>query len=158
MDSSEPLENLHLNYARIRWHWSGNGQASFYLRGEFDLPAGYTRDDLSRDLTLSLAIADATGSDSISFTQHGRLWRYYGLDGAGEGMDIRYARIHWLPHGVYFTVRGNLDLEGVNQDTDPPEATIGISLPVATPGLASELVGEETILFQTFRRLWRYRP
>jgi predicted extracellular nuclease len=157
LDSSEPLEDVQLSYARIRWYCSGDGQASFYLQGELDLPTGYTRQDLSGDLTLSLVIADATGSDSISFTQHGRLWRYYGSDGAGEGMDIRYARIYWLPQGAFFTTSGKLNLDGVNQDTEPAEATVEMCLPVATPDLASELVGGETISFRTHRCLWLYR-
>lgn len=156
--SSEPLEDMHLNQARIRWNHSGDGRAFFSLRGQFDLPTGYTHQDLSEDMILSLTIADVTGSDSIVFTSHGRTWRYNGPDGAGDGMDIRYARIHWLPRGAFFTIRGRLDLPGVNQYTDPPEATIRMRLPVTTPGMASELTSEETVLFQTFRHIWLYQP
>jgi hypothetical protein len=157
LDASEPLEDVELNYAHIKWRWCGAGRASFYLRGKLELPAGYTRDDLSRDLTLSLTIAEVTGSDSISFTQHGRMWRYYGLDGLGDGMDIRYARIRWLPHGAYFTVSGNLNLPGVNQYTRPAEATIGMSLPVATaPDPATRLVGEMFVSFWAHGKWWRY--
>jgi predicted extracellular nuclease/uncharacterized membrane protein len=157
LDSSEPLEDVDLSYAHIQWRWCGDGRASFYLQGELKLPPGYTRHDLSRDLTLSLTIADVTGSDSVSFRGHGRLWRYYGLDGPGDGMDIRYASIHWLPRRAYFTVSGDLNLPGVNQDTEPAEATIGMSLPVATaPDPAARLVGETTVSFWVHGKWWRY--
>jgi hypothetical protein len=156
--SAKPLEDFHLQLATIHWMPSGDGQARFHLAGEFDLPAGFARGDLSRDLTLCVAIAGETGCDAISFTQHGRTWLYHGADGEGSGMDISHAIVVW-PRGKAAVVvaQGELSLPGIDQDTTPAEATVTFSLPVETSGSTPELFGEVFVAFETHRRLWFYR-
>jgi predicted extracellular nuclease len=156
--SAKPLEDVSLQLATIHWMPFADGQARFHVKGEFDLPEGFTRGDLSRDLTLCVTIAGAAGCDTVAFTQHGRVWQYHGADGAGEGIDVEHATIVWLSGGPAFViVRGELNLPGVDQDTTPAEATVEFSFPVETPGPTPELFGEVFVAFETHRRLWFYR-
>jgi hypothetical protein len=155
--SAKPLENVSLQLATIRWRRSGDAQARFHFKGQFDLPEGFTRDDLSRDLTLCVTIAGETGCDTVTFTQHRKIWHYCGPDGGDDGMDVRCATIVWHPGRAIIVVRGELNLPGVDRDTRPAEATVGLSLPVETPGPTPGLVGEILVSFETHRRLWYYR-
>jgi predicted extracellular nuclease len=156
--SAKPLEDVSLQLATIHWMPFGDEQARFLLEGEFDLPAGFARGDLSRDLTLCVTIAGETGCDTVTFTQHGSVWLYQGADGAGSGMDISHAIIVW-PRGkaAIAVVQGEMALPGVDQDTTPAEATVTFSLPVEAPGPTSELFGEVFVAFETHRRLWLYQ-
>ena len=117
-----------------------------------------SRDDLSRDLELCVTIADLTGCDTISFTEHGRgrVWRYRGPDGEGDGLDISYGLIVWTHKGAFLRLRGKLDLPGVGEDTIPSEATIAIRLPVETPGPTPEVCAELLVPFEVRKRLWYY--
>jgi hypothetical protein len=156
--SAKPLEDVSLQMATIHWMPSGDGEARFHLKGEFDLPEGLTRDDLSRDLTLCVSIADQTGCDEVSLMQHGSAWLYHGPDGEGSGMDVRHATIVWRPgRAAIVLVEGELNLPGVDQDTTPAEATIEFSLPVEALGPTTELFGKEFVSFEVHRRLWLYR-
>jgi predicted extracellular nuclease len=156
--SAKPLEDVDLKMATIHWIPVGDGQAQFHLMGKLDLPEGFTHDDLNGDLTLCVTIAGETGCDTITFTQHGRAWLYHGADGEGSGLDIHHATIVWRPKcGAIAVIRGELNLSGIDQDTTPAEATIGLSLPVETPGPTPELIGEVSIAFEMHRKLWLYK-
>jgi hypothetical protein len=151
-----PLEQAQLDLMQIRWHPSGDGQAWFSLLSELELPAGYTPDDLSGDLALSLTIAGVTGVDELTFTREDELWYYQGPSEANDELAVQYAVVYWLSDSAYLAVKGKLDLPGVNQDTRPAEATVGLRLPVVTPGLASELVGEMFAAFWAHGNRWVY--
>jgi hypothetical protein len=155
--SAKPLEDVRLRVAQIYWYRSDDGQASFYFIGGFDLPEGYTRGDLNRDLALCVTVGGESGCDVITFAQHRRVWHYRGPDGESDGMDIRRATIVWRSGSAIVSVRGKLSLPGVTHDTRPAKATVGLSLPVETPGPTPELVGERLVSFQTHNRLWHYR-
>jgi predicted extracellular nuclease len=156
--SAKPLEDVSAQFATIHWMPFGDGQARFRLTGEFDLPAGFTRGDLSRDLTLCVTIADETGCDTVAFTRHGSAWLYRGADGEGSGMDISRAVIVWPPgRAAIVIVMGKLTLPGVDENTTPAEATVAFSLPVETSGSTPELSGKVFVAFETCKRLWFYR-
>ena len=154
--SAKPLEDVELDAATIHWYWPGDGRALLSLAGDFDLPGDLTRRDLSRDLELCVTIADQTGCDTISFTQHGNVWRYRGPDGEGDGLDISYGLIVWTHKGAFLSLRGKLDLPGVDKDTIPAEAIITIKLPVETPGPTPEVNAELLVPFEVRRWLWYY--
>ena len=155
-----PFEAFQVIYAKIRWHKSDRGYFKVY--GRLELPDGYTRDDLTRDLELAIAIDEESGADTVSMTEHGRVWYFRtGNYHSVEGVQITRAVIIWPEAGdlslPIFTLRGRLLLPGVNSETRPAEATIDMGLPVAGDLPAERVVGEETISFRTFHRLWMYR-
>jgi predicted extracellular nuclease len=154
--SAKPLEDMDVRFMQIHWMPFGGGQARFYIWGEFDLPEGSTRDDLSRDMTLCVTIADETGCDTVTFTQYKKVWLYRGWNVAGDGIGIDYATITWKHKRAFVSVGGKLNLPGVDRNTRPAEAKIGLSFALETPVPTPELFAEVLVPFGTHRRLWFY--
>ena len=79
-----------------------------------------------------------------------------GAHGEGDGLDISYGLIVWTHKGAFLSLRGKLDLPGVDKDTIPAEAIITIKLPVETPGPTPEVNAELLVPFEVRRWLWYY--
>jgi predicted extracellular nuclease len=154
--SAKPLENVDVRFMQIHWLPFSGGQARFAFWGEFDLPGGFTRNDLSRDMTLCVAIAGETSCDTVTFAQHRDVWFYRGWSGAGDGLDIDYATITWKHGRAFVSAGGKLKLPGVDWNTHPAEAEIGLSFALKTPVPTPELFAEVLVPFGTHRRLWSY--
>ena len=155
--SAKPLEDVALHAATIYWYRSNDGRARLSTRGTFDLPDGWTPGDLTRDLTLCITIAEETGCDTITFTQHGRTWRHRWPDGTGEGLDIGHAFIVWTPRGAIVSLRGILTLPDVGPETSPAEATFELTLPTKVVSPTPEFLAEGSVAFETHKHLWFYR-
>ena len=95
--------------------------------------------------------------------EHGWVWYFKGkLDHPVEGVQLSKALIIWpKPGSSYppvFVLRGKLSLPEVSHKTRPAKATVKLNLPVAGDQLAERVIGEETIAFRPFHRLWLYPP
>jgi predicted extracellular nuclease len=155
--SDKPLEDFELQLAKIRWyHPNDSRRPRFYLRGEFDLPEGFTPDDLSRDLEVCVTVADETGCDTIALTEDKRAWLCRGADGQGEGLDLNHVRIVWTSQGTRLKLMGELNLPGIDRDTRPAEAVIEIGFPVEAPGTTPKLVAELFVPFEVRQWFWFY--
>ncbi|MFQ6101122.1 MAG: ExeM/NucH family extracellular endonuclease [Anaerolineae bacterium] len=157
-----PFDTFDVRYARIRWR-KDDSRGYFTLYGRLELPEGYARDDLSRDLELALTIGEKSAADEISMKECGRVWYFRRKHNpSSEGVQITKAVIIWPKPGrswpqPIFILRGKLSLPGVNYKTRPAEATVKLSLPVAGDQLAGRVTGEETISFRPLHHLWLYR-
>ncbi|MDY7076097.1 MAG: lamin tail domain-containing protein [Chloroflexota bacterium] len=154
-----PFETFEIYYSTIRWSGS---KGRFDVIGQLELPAGYTRDDLTRDLELVLSIGEESGNAEVSMTDYGQVWYFYESPPyPTEGVQLTKVIIVWPtpddPNPPVFMLRGKLSLPGVDEGTRPAEATVNLSLPVTENQPAERVFGEETISFRTFQRLWLYR-
>jgi hypothetical protein len=141
-------------------HWSGSA-GYFQIAGQMALPEGYDLDDLTGDLELTLAIGGESGSDSVSATDYGWVWRFRGSPASPvEGVEITQVLVVWpCPHSSHlpaFILRGQLSLPGVDHTTRPAEADVILRLPVSGASIEG-VVGAETIAFRPLRRLWLYQ-
>ena len=153
-----PFETFDIHYSTIRWYGS---KGYFAVSGRLELPEGYTRDDLTRELELTLASGEESAADVVSLTEHGQVWSFHGrVQHPIEGVQLTRALIVWPRSGAHpptFILRGMFSLPEVNRWTRPAEATVGLNLPVVEDQPAEWVTGEETVSFRTYRRLWMYR-
>jgi len=153
-----PFETFAIHYSTIHWYGS---KGYFAASGQLELPEGYTRDDLTRDLELALTIGGESATNTVALEEHGQVWSFRGrVHYPIKGVQLTRAIIVWPRSGAYpptFILRGMLSLPGVNRKTRPAEATVGLSLPLFEDRPVERVVGEETVSFQTHHRLWLYR-
>ncbi len=142
-----------LDYATINWT---DATGRFQMIGQFDLPDGYAREDLSGDLSLGLTIGGQTGVQVVPLTARGIVWKFIDTPQEPiEGVELAQAVILWLDQPT-FILRGKLALPGVDEDTLPAEAIVALSLPLL-PGRDAELVGgEDTLTFLVKHSRWYY--
>lgn len=137
----------------------------FSTYGSFELADGFRPQDLNNSARLQLKITDKLGRDRVNFRKSGNFWLYRNPeqkeanDGLDQGIDIKSMLIYWIPGSArkWFYVRGELSLEGVNVNTQPPKATIALKIPLKPVGRAGSLAGKETIEFRKYSRSWLYR-
>lgn len=93
------------------------------------------------------------------------MWTYQGNEQPpGEGMNINKMIIWWAPAGKWtgwagFHISGVLELpENIGPETQPPQATITIIIPVKDGMGCGSFIGQETITFRVHRssKQWTY--
>jgi parallel beta-helix repeat protein len=149
---------------------------NFTILGSFELPDKYQRESLDKSTLLHLKIADKLGKDKVTFKELRNLWFYQEKgdqnDSLGEGIDIKTAVIHWFPeeycskinrdcskklkHKNWFYIRGELNLEDIDVNTSPPEATILFEIPLKPFKEAGSLGGKKLIKFRKLPHTWFY--
>jgi phosphatidylserine/phosphatidylglycerophosphate/cardiolipin synthase-like enzyme/plastocyanin len=154
----QPLDRMVINHMIIRWHHAGD-QAAFTLDGRLALPPSYDRQDLTREIILSIEIGGQTAWQKVELKAFKNLWFLtHPSGGDGQGLQVKNMGIRWSrreeEEAAQFLVIGTLDLPGLGPDTDPPEATIKLKL-LAEPGV-SPVYGREKIGFRRFGVWWHY--
>ena len=157
-----PFDTFKIRLATIRWSRNDGGKAYFAAIGQLDLPEGYSQADLTRELELELTVGGESTVDAISMREYGQVWSFNGrLDYPLEGLQLTSVTVVWpksgKPWAALFVIKGFVSLPGVNHNTRPAEATIGLSLPVAGDQLAERVVGQETVSFRPFHRMWLFK-
>jgi hypothetical protein len=141
----------------------------FEICGRLKLPEDYTIDDLEESATLSIAITDESGNDTVVFRERplkrmGVIWKYWGSEQPeGEGMNINSMGFWWAPQDgrwagwAGFSIRGILQLpEHIGPHTIPASATVALEIPVSSTSSSENLIGTATIDFQVCKESWDY--
>lgn len=181
----QPLESFSIRQLKIHWasdsdnswtRWSRRHRPEkhdrFSIFARFQLPEGYTVQDLEESATVTITMAGESANDTVVFKERTLkrrdvIWKYRGNEQPpGEGMNITKTTIRWPPqHGKWagraeLYIRGVLELaEGIGKDTEPAEATVTVEVPVSTEAGSGSLLGEETVVFKVSKKsnLWFYR-
>ena len=171
----QSLKTFTINHMVIQWSrpgiWGRFDKDTFLLSGRLQIPEGCTVEDLNKSATLTIAISDASGTDTVlckvrPLNKAGTIWKYNGKEQPpGEGMNIHNLIIWWTPQSGKWAGWAGLHISGVLQlpdeigvNTKPAEAKVTLELPVATGAGCGSLVGEQTVKFVVLERsrLWLY--
>jgi hypothetical protein len=157
------LQGFQVDRAYVHW-WGLRGDLGvFMLRGQFSLPDGYTPDDLTGDLQLSLTIGEGSAFQDVSLAKRGSTWAFYAPPRfPGQEEDLVTTMVFlWQKPGstvMHFTLHGFLSIDGVNRKTRPAEVTVGLKLGVVDENDGGcSMSGEERIALFALRYLWSYR-
>jgi PKD repeat protein len=148
----QPMQGLHIDEAKITWGYASEG--TFKVTGSFQLPNGYEPADLEKAALLHIEVAGAQGNDKVFVGGSSLFWMYYditfgrGDDSLGQGVDIKRLRINWSSRKGQFHIEGELSLDGVGPNTQPPEAVIMLEFPVAPHEQAGSVAGEKKAEFE----------
>jgi VCBS repeat-containing protein len=171
----QSLKTFTIKHMLIQWSrpgiWARFDKDTFTLSGRLQLPAGCTVEDLNKSATLTIAISDASGTDTVlckvrPLNKAGIIWKYNGKEQPpGEGMNIHNLIIWWTPQSgkwagwAGFHISGVLQLpEEIGVNTQPAEATITIEMPAKTESGCGSLIAKNTVKFKVLgsARLWLY--
>ena len=151
---AQPPLSVNVRHMLIRWMYGG-GRNFFVTKGTLELPSGYTRDDLKNKAVVAMKIGGKTASEEVVFYKHGRLWaavREEGLDGSLDvGLMIIYWKSGHAGRQAKFRIIGMAELPGVGADTQPPEVTLKLRLPLL---LGGNLSGSDTVTCVVHRDWW----
>jgi hypothetical protein len=161
-DGLPRFETFEVLRALIRWQGGAGDRGFFTAWGHLELPEGYTRGDLTRDLELVLTVGQHSASHMVSLQEYEHMWFFIGkLEHPLEGVQLTKVKIRWPDSGgvclPMFDLHAKFYMPGVNNETRPAEATVELRLPVAGDPPAEQVVGEETIVFCPHRRLWLFK-
>jgi predicted extracellular nuclease len=159
--AEEPFDVFSMRRARIQWRGAAGDRAVYSLQGEFVLPPTFHPRDLTQEMELTIAIADKSGSDLVLMQRNGRVWFFQEHPPVpADGLEIEKAQVVWPLSGsgapASFRAQGRFVFPGVDYQTLPAEATVTLRLPAGDSAPASALVGEETIAFDVYDRMWEY--
>jgi hypothetical protein len=144
---------------------------TFSITGRISLPEGCTVADLEKSATVSVAITDGSGNDTVSFRElnlgkWGIIWSYRGsVRSPDEGMNITKMTIQWAPQSgewtgwAGFNIEGVLELpEDIEMNTTPAEATVTVQIPLHLEKGSGSMLGQETVEFKLSTKLnqWYY--
>ena len=171
----QSLKTFTIRHMLIQWARPGKRSSldkdTFTLSGRLQLPAGCTVENLNESATLTIAISDASGTDTVlckvrPLNKAGIIWKYNGKEQPpGEGMNIHNLIIWWTPQSgkwagwAGFHISGVLQLpEEIGVNTQPAEATVTIEMPAKTESGCGSLIAKNTVKFKVLKsaRLWLY--
>ncbi len=158
-----PFAAFEIEKSHIQWKGEAGDEGHLLINGAFELPEGYTPQDLTGDLELTLTIGEASASATVLMDERGQTWRFQQppVDPL-EGLQLTKVQIVWRgpgsPQPPILHIQGVFRLPGVNGETRPAEASVYLALPVANEQLAGRVIAEQLIAFQPLPRLWLYAP